>query len=217
MPPASSTSWPDARRPRLPNCPRNAALRHQQSHEEVAARVTADVLRRPAVAAKVMADDTARQAVNAAQTTAHRTEVLNSLVTDDAVAAKVAADVLRRPEVAARVAADDTARHMVNRAQVDRSRQQAEAFRRDSPVAPAVRAIERTEEFVDLLGAFHRFTAEVGRLVPRMRDHTWSHDEREVLASNIARSRATLDWIETAVTTGRVDMDEELAAMLRGE
>ncbi|WTJ64279.1 DUF6192 family protein (plasmid) [Streptomyces anulatus] len=26
-----------------------------------------------------------------------------------------------------------------------------------------------------------------------------------------------MDWIETAVDTGKVDMDDELAAMLRGE
>lgn len=84
--------------------------------EDVAAPITADVLRRPAVAAKVMADDTARQVVNKAQTTEHRTEVVHSLVQDDAVAAQVASDVLRRAEAAARVAADDTARHMVNRA-----------------------------------------------------------------------------------------------------
>ncbi|MFF3558309.1 DUF6192 family protein [Streptomyces tsukubensis] len=185
--------------------------------EEVAAQVTADALRRPAVAAKVMADDLARQAVNQAQTTQHRTEVMHSLVQDDAVAAKVASDVLRRPEVAARVAADDTARHMVNRAQADRSRQQADAFRRESPVAPAIRRIERTEEFVDLLGAFHRFVREAGKAVPRMRGRNWSPDEREVLTSNIARARATLDWIETAVSTGQVDMDEGLARILRGE
>jgi hypothetical protein len=49
------------------------------------------------------------------------------------------------------------------------------------------------------------------------RDRSWSGDEREVLMSNIARTRATLDWMETAVSTGEVDMDEELARILRGE
>ncbi|MEV6130627.1 DUF6192 family protein [Streptomyces violaceusniger] len=29
--------------------------------------------------------------------------------------------------------------------------------------------------------------------------------------------RATLDWIEQAVDTGKVDMDDELARLLRGE
>ncbi|MGK5638043.1 DUF6192 family protein [Streptomyces sp. URMC 126] len=82
-------------------------------------------------------------------------EAVRGLVRDDAVA-KVASDVLRWPEVAAWGAADDTARRMVNRAEADRSRRQAAAFRQISPAGPAVRRIERTEEFVDLLGAFHR-------------------------------------------------------------
>ncbi|PAZ12918.1 RacO protein [Streptomyces sp. SA15] len=185
--------------------------------EEVAVEVTRDVLRRPQVAARLMEDTATRHAVNDAQRPEHRAEAMQSLVKDDAAAARMASDVLRRPEVAARVAADDRARHMVNRAQADRSRQQAEAFRRTSPVGPAVRRIERTEEFVDLLGAFHRFVREASKAVPKMRDRAWSGDEREVLLSNIARTRATLDRMETAVSTGRVDMDEELARILRGE
>jgi hypothetical protein len=34
---------------------------------------------------------------------------------------------------------------------------------------------------------------------------------------NVARVRATLDWIETAVDTGKVDVDGELAKLLQGE
>ncbi|MGA5448915.1 DUF6192 family protein [Streptomyces umbrinus] len=185
--------------------------------EDVAVAVTRDVLRRPQVAARLMEEPATRQAITEAQKPEHRAETVQSLVKDDVTAAQVASDVLRRPEVAARVAADDTARRNVNRAQADRSRQQADAFRRESPVAPAVRKIERTEEFVDLLGAFHRFVREASRAVPKMRDRSWAGDEREVLMSNIARARATLDWMETAVSTGEVDMDEELARILRGE
>ncbi|MEU5422683.1 DUF6192 family protein [Streptomyces sp. NPDC020667] len=185
--------------------------------EDVAVQVTADVLRRPAIAARLMEDTAVRQAVADAQKPEHHAEAVQRLVRDDVAAAKVASDVLRRPEVAARVAADDTARRMVNRAQADRSRQQAAAFRQTSPAGPAVRRIERTEEFVDLLGAFHRFVRETSKAVPKMRDRQWSGDEREVLLSNIARARAALDWMETAVSTGQVDMDEELARILRGE
>ncbi|MFD9510342.1 DUF6192 family protein [Streptomyces mirabilis] len=36
-----------------------------------------------------------------------------------------------------------------------------------------------------------------------------SDDEQAVLAQNVARCRATLDWIETAAETGEVDMDDE--------
>ncbi|MFI9106684.1 DUF6192 family protein [Streptomyces fildesensis] len=92
-----------------------AAIHRLAGDDEVAAQVAADVLRRPAVAAKVVADDTARHMVNRAQSTQHRTEVVHDLIADDTVAAQVASDVLRRPEVAARIVADDTARHAVNR------------------------------------------------------------------------------------------------------
>ncbi|GAA2966993.1 hypothetical protein GCM10010446_60860 [Streptomyces enissocaesilis] len=34
---------------------------------------------------------------------------------------------------------------------------------------------------------------------------------------NIAKVRATLDWIEQAVDTGKVDMDDALAQLLKGE
>ncbi|WP_406405119.1 DUF6192 family protein [Streptomyces sp. NBC_00879] len=122
-------------RPDRPETPaQKVAAIHRLAYDDaVAAQVATDVLRRPEVAAKVVADDTARHMVNKAQTTQQRTEVVHDLIADDTVAAQVASDVLRRPEVAARVVADDTARHMVNRAQTDRSRQQADAFRRETP------------------------------------------------------------------------------------
>ncbi len=42
-------------------------------------------------------------------------------------------------------------------------------------------------------------------------------DERTIVHENVARVRATLDWIETAVDTGKVDVDGELAKLLQGE
>ncbi|MEU0414802.1 DUF6192 family protein [Streptomyces griseorubiginosus] len=194
-----------------------AAIHRLADDDEVAAQVATDVLRRPAVAARVVADDTARHMVNKAQTTQHRTEVVHDLIEDDAVAAQVASDVLRRPDVAARVVADDTARHAVNRAQTDRSQQQADAFRRETPAGRSVRKIERTQEFLDLVGACHHFVSACGKAVPQLRGRTLSDDEQAVLAQNVARCRATLDWIETAAETGEVDMDDELARLLRGE
>lgn len=194
-----------------------AAIHRLADDDEVAAQVATDMLRRPAVAAKVITDDTAQHMVNKAQTTQHKTEIVHDLIEDDTVAAQVASDVLRRPEVASRVVADDTARHAVNRAQTDRSQQQADAFRRQTPAGRTVRKIERTEEFLDLVGACHRFVSACGKTVPQLRDRHLSDDERAVLAQNVARCRAVLDWIETAAETGEVDMDEELARILRGE
>ena len=60
--------------------------------EKVASRVAADLLRRPDVAFKAMADTTVQEKVVAAQ----------ELVRDEEVASQIATNLLRRPEVAAR-------------------------------------------------------------------------------------------------------------------
>ncbi|MFZ3562754.1 DUF6192 family protein [Streptomyces sp. BH097] len=44
-----------------------------------------------------------------------------------------------------------------------------------------------------------------------------SDDERTIVQQNIAKCRATLDWIEQAVETDKVDMDDEIARLLKGE
>ncbi|MEU9256637.1 DUF6192 family protein [Streptomyces sp. NPDC048270] len=107
---------------------------------------------------------------------------------------------------------DDTARH-----QVERGRQAREHFKRTSLVAPAVKRIDRTVQFLDLITACHAFVAASGRVVPGLRDRQLSEDERVIVHENVARVRATLDWIETAVDTGKVDVDGELARLLQGE
>lgn len=123
----------------------------------------------------------------------------------------------RRPDVAFKAMSDDTARFQVNHAQVERSRQARDQFKDTSPVAPAVRHIDRTVEFLDLVTACHSFVAAAGRAVPGLRDRTLGEDERTIVHENVAKVRATLDWIETAVDTGKVDMDGELARLLKGE
>ncbi|MFE3186910.1 DUF6192 family protein [Streptomyces violascens] len=179
-----------------------AAIHDLARDVEVAAKVAAEVLARPAVAAKVMADDHARHMVNKAQTTSQKTEIVHELTTDEALAAKVASDVLRRPEVAARVVADDTARHMVNKAQTERSRQQAESFRRDTPVGRTVQKIERTQELLDLVAACHKFVATCSKKVPKLRNRHLAADEQAVLAENVARCPAVLDWIDPGPPRG---------------
>jgi hypothetical protein len=111
----------------------------------------------------------------------------------------------------------DTARHQVNHAQIERGRQAREHFEETNPVAPAIRNIDRSVEFLDLVTACHAFVAAAGRVVPGMRDRQLGEDERTIVHENVARVRATLDWIETAVDTGKVDVDGELARLLQGE
>jgi hypothetical protein len=179
------------------------AIHHLARDEEVAAKVTTDFLQRPQVTAKVSMENKAR--------------VVEEFTRDEAVATTAATSLLRRPEVAFKAMGDDTARFHVNQAQVERSRQAREDFEHTSPVAPAVRHIDRTAEFLDLVTACHAFVAAAGRAVPGLRDRTLGENERVIVHENIARVRATLDWIETAVDTGRTDMDEELARLLKGE
>ncbi len=164
--------------------------------------MTTDFLKRPQVAAKVSAEDKVR--------------VAEEFARDETVATTAATSLLRRPDVAFKAMSDDTARFQVNHAQNERSRQAREDFERTSPVAPAVRAIDRSVEFLDLVTACHSFAA-AGRTVPGLRDRTLNDYERTIVHENVARVRATLDWIETAVDTGKVDMDDELARMLKGE
>jgi hypothetical protein len=171
--------------------------------EEVAATVTSDFLRRPAVVSQVKEEDKVR--------------VVEELTRDETVAATVTTGLLRRPDVAFRAMSDDTARHQVNHAQVERGRQAREHFEETSPVAPAVRNIDRSVAFLDLVTACHAFVAAAGRGVPGMRDRQLGEDERTIVHENVARVRATLDWIETAVDTGKVDVDGELARLLQGE
>lgn len=171
--------------------------------DQVAAAVAPDFLRRPAVVARVAKAD--------------KVKAVEELTRDENVAAEVTTGLLRRPDVAFRAMSDDTARHQVNHAQVERGRQAREHFEDTSPVAPAIRGIDRSVEFLDLVTACHSFVAAAGRVVPGLRGRQLGEDERTIVHENVARVRATLDWIETAGDTGKVDVDGELARLLQGE
>ncbi|MFD4177203.1 DUF6192 family protein [Streptomyces anulatus] len=211
-PPAGKTRWTGdeanrrvGRQVERPASPQEkiTAIHHLARDEDVAAVVTTDFLKRPQVAAKVSSEEKVR--------------VVEEFTRDEGVATAAATSLLRRPDVAFKAMSDDTARFQVNSAQAERSRQALDHFERMNPVAPAVRNIDRTVEFLDLVTAFHAFVAAAGRTVPGLRDRQLSEDERTIVHQNVAKVKATLDWIETAVDTGKVDMDDELAAILRGE
>ncbi|MCM2416554.1 DUF6192 family protein [Streptomyces sp. RKAG293] len=217
-----------------------SAIHTLAQDEEVAATVTGDLLRRPSVVAQVKVEDKVRAvaeltredqvaaavapdflrrpAVVAQVAPADKVRVVEELTRDEGVAAEVTTGLLRRPDVAFRAMSDDIARHQVNRAQVDPGWQAREHFQDTNPVAPAIiRSIERSVEFLDLVTACHAFVAAAGRVVPGMRDRQLDDDERTIVHENVARVRATLDWIETVVDTGKVDVDGKLARLLQGE
>ncbi|MER5808270.1 DUF6192 family protein [Streptomyces sp. NPDC002033] len=160
-----------------------SAIHALAQDEEVAAVVTTDLLRRPSISAHVAVED--------------RVRVVEEFTRDESVAATVTTGLLRRPDVAFKALSDDTARHQVNHAQVERGRQARENFERTSPVAPAVKQINRTVEFLGLVTACHSFVAAAGRAVPGLRDRQLSEDEQVIVHQNIAKVRATFSELRT--------------------
>ncbi|MFD5320322.1 DUF6192 family protein [Streptomyces sp. NPDC127098] len=139
---------------------------------------------------------------------------VRELTRDDEVAIQVTSDLLRRPQVAREAMRDDTARFLVKRAQFDNSHRTREEIRERTP---AVRRIEHSMEYVDLVGSCHQFVAALGRLVPRLRGQEFSEDERETVRRGVAKGRAAADWLEGAIDAGEFTLDEQLARLLKGE
>lgn len=144
-------------------------------------------------------------------TTQEKVNRIHDLAKDDTVAVSVARDLLKRPTVAFEAMADHSARHAVNSAQFDHSRQAVERARQRTP---AIRHIEHSIEYLDLVGACAQFVASVSRILPSLRGHEFTADEREAVSRNVERVRSTADWIQHAIDTGDVSLDEALAEIL---
>ncbi|MEU6738315.1 DUF6192 family protein [Streptosporangium sandarakinum] len=107
-----------------------------------------------------------------------KVERIHDLARDEQVAAAVATDLLRRPEVAFKAMTDTTARHLVNRAQVDQARQAGEAVRQRTPALPR---IERSRDLIEPVGACSVFVAAVGRVLPTLRGHAFTPEEKATI------------------------------------
>ncbi len=103
---------------------------------------------------------------------------------------------------------------LVNRAQFDNTTESREKIRES---APAVRKIEHTLVYVDLVGSCHGFMATLGRLVPKTRGQQFTDDERETVRRQLARVHAAADWLEGALDHGEFTLDEQLTQLLKGE
>ena len=148
------------------------------------------------------------------RTKQEKVDRIHELAKEDNVAAEVTRHFLNRPNVAFEAMADHTARHAVNTAQVDHARQSSESARRRYP---AIRKLEHDSEYVELVGMCAQFVAAAGRVVPTLRGHEFTESERDTIHTNTARVRTTADWIESAVDTGDVSLDEGLARLLSEE
>lgn len=162
-------------------------------------------------------------------TVEEKVEAIRDLAQDERVAAQAACDLLHRPEVAFRAMRDRQAREQVNQAQFDQADLADEGdeeewweendAEEDGVVDPVaiVRGFRRAMEFTDLIGVCQSFVAGASRLVPKLRGREFPESQLALVTRQVEKIRATADWIETAVATGRVDLDEALAALLRGQ
>lgn len=137
---------------------------------------------------------------------------IHDLSKDDAVAVSAARELLKRPNVAFETMGDATARHAVNSAQFDRSRQAVVCARQRTP---AIRHIEHSLEYLDLVGACAQFVATVGRILPGLRGREFTDEEKDAVRRNATRVRSTADWIQHAIDTGDVSLDDALAELLK--
>ncbi|GGP78133.1 DUF6192 family protein [Streptomyces abikoensis] len=176
-----------------------AAVSDLTRDEEVAALVATDLLRRPTVAQQVAPEQKLR--------------AVAELTRDETVAQEVTRDLLRRPSVAREAMRDDTARMVVNRAWFGNSEAARERVR---DRIPAVRKIEHTVEYLDLVGSCHQFVATLGRLVPRLRGQEFSDDEREHVRRGVTKVRTAAGWLEAAMGRGDFILDGQLVQLLRG-
>lgn len=168
-------------------------------------------------------------------TVQEKVEAVADLVRDEAVACQVVTDLLKRREVAFVAMRDSDARYMVNEIQFEQADEDDdgldEEFRdvlaregeddceseRFNDPATIVRGWHRQMEFADLMAVCQGFIAGATRLVPKLRGHEFTERQHDQVGTTLEKLRATADWIETAVTTGRTDLDEALAQLLRGQ
>ncbi|MFH9016362.1 DUF6192 family protein [Streptomyces sp. NPDC017943] len=195
-----------------------SALVGQQVDNPVSAeekvRAVKDLTRDDCVAEQVTASLLARPVTAQSMSAAERVRVVKELTRDDEVATSVTSELLQRPRVARQAMRNDDVRFTVNRAQFDNSEQAREQIRERMP---SVRKIEHAMEYLDLVGSAHQYVATLGWLVPRLRGQEFSDDERETIRRSIARVRGAVDWLEPALETGMVTLDEQLAQLLKGE
>lgn len=154
--------------------------------------------------------------------------MIQDLAQDEQVAALVACDLLHRPQVAFRAMRDPQARELVSQAQFDQAGLvedgEGEDWWDESDAAEVeegvvdpvtiVRGFHRAMEFTDLIGVCQ--WAGASQLVRAARTGVLRVATLAVLR-HLEKIRATADWIERAVSTGKVDLDEALAKLLRGQ
>ncbi|WP_214417053.1 DUF6192 family protein [Sphaerisporangium fuscum] len=136
---------------------------------------------------------------------AEAVQQIRVLASDDAVASTVAAEFLSRPEVASRVMADPNTRRQLYRAQRDHDQQVQDAARERTP---AIKHVEHSIHFLELLSTGHAFVTGIKRLMPQIQTNPLTRQERDVMHHVLDQAQAAVDFCRSVIDTGT--MDEEL-------
>ncbi|MEZ0092513.1 DUF6192 family protein [Streptacidiphilus sp. EB129] len=155
------------------------------------------------------------------------------LLHSDEDAAEVVKEMITRPEVRSRVVADPRSRHLIREAQYEHWREVDSEIEAEAELAPAQDAEEVQDaaeevmapgigkeaplEILRLIGAFASFFVSLQRIIPEIHAQDYNEDTKAAVLDNIQKARMLLDWCESAITTGRTDMDKALAKLLEDE
>ncbi|MER5424408.1 DUF6192 family protein [Streptosporangium roseum] len=139
---------------------------------------------------------------------------IREMAPDDAVASAVAAEFLSRPNIAGRVMADPNTRRQLYQAQRDHDQQVQQAARERTP---AIKHVEHSIHFLDLMSAGHAFVTGIKRLMPQIQADPLARGEREVIGHVLDQAQAAIDFCRSVIDTGDLTMDEQLAKLLNEE
>ncbi|MFE2595779.1 DUF6192 family protein [Streptomyces sp. NPDC059396] len=153
-----------------------------------------------------------------------------SLLHSDTDAAEAVREMLGRPDVRTRAASDPRTRNLMRQAQyehwdqVDEAADAEEALTKamdeseDRPdQSAAVSYDEGPLEILRLLGSFAAFFVSLQKTIPEIHAQDYTEETKEAVLDNIGKARSFLDWCESAITTGKTDMDKALARLLEDE
>ncbi|MGA5632506.1 DUF6192 family protein [Streptomyces lydicamycinicus] len=155
------------------------------------------------------------------------------LLHSDEDAAEVVKEMITRPEVRSRVVSDRRARSLLREAQYEHWQEVDREVEAEAELAPAEDAEEVEEameeaapagsykeaplEILRLFGSFASFFVSLQRIIPQVHSQDYSEETKEAVLDNVHKARMLLDWCESAITTGRTDMDKSLARLLEDE
>ncbi|SEG95104.1 hypothetical protein SAMN04489712_1662, partial [Thermomonospora echinospora] len=114
---------------------------------------------------------------------------IRELASDDTVRSAVAAEFLSRPDVAGRVMADPHTRRQLYRAQRDHDQQVQDTARERTP---AIKHVERSIHFLDLLRTGHAFVSGIKRLMPRIQADPLTRQDRDVIHHLLDQAQAAI-------------------------